>query len=454
MSTPAQAAGVDRRRLAALRATEDAEFARRTPRSATLHARALAHMPNGVPMAWMRGLYRTRPIYVDHGRGATFVDVDGNPYLDFNVSDLSMTVGFGNEVVAGALARQARRGAQFLLPGEDAIVAAELLAARVGLPHWQFTLAATGANTEVIRIARFVTGRSKIAIFGGHYHGHLDETLVHLEQDRAVPDAPGLAPGAAAHTIVLPFNDLAALERALATSEVALVLTEPALTNCNLVLPEPGFHAAVRELTRHHGTLLCLDEAHTFQFAHGGLVREWRLEPDFVVLGKGLGSGVAFALYGMSAGLAAQYARHLDVDIGPRGIAVGGTTFGSALAAAVARAMLEQVLSESAYERVRALGARLADGLDAAFARRRLPWKAFHLGPRSGYCLEPALPRNGLEAARSIDTELIDARRVFMANRGLWDAVASAGPQASFAHAPGDIDRYLAVANDFLDAVA
>ena len=444
---------IDRRRLAQLRAAEDAQFARRTPGSAALCARAARHLPNGVPMAWMSNLYRTPPLYVASGAGANFTDVDGNEYLDFNVCDLSMTIGFGNVAVASALARQARRGTHYLLPSEDAIVVAELLAARIGLPSWQFTLSASGANTEVIRVARFMTGRDRIVIFGGHYHGHIDETLVGVKDGQAFPEPLGLPTAAAAHTVVLPFNDLGALERTLAGGDTALVLTEPALTNCNIVLPDAGFHAGLRELTRRHGTLLCLDEAHTFQFAYGGLTSAWQLVADFVVLGKGFGSGVSFGLYGMSEAVAAVYARHIDVDIGARGIATGGTTYASALAVAAARAALEQVLTADAYARVRALGTRLADGLEAAFAGRSVPWRAFRCGPRSGYCLAPQLPRDGAQAAHSLNYELIDTRRVYMANRGIWDAVASAGPQASFAHSEADIDRYLAEAGRFLDAV-
>lgn len=444
---------INRQRLAALRVDEERAFIVRTARSRALYEKAAAHMPHGVPMSWMAGLWRTPPIYISSGKDAYFTDVDGNDYLDFNLCDLSMTVGYGNEAVARAADQQMRRGAHFLAPTEDAIAVSEMLSERMGLPFWQYTLSASGSNTEVIRIARFMTKRPRIVIFAGHYHGHIEETLVRDDDGRSVPDTSGLSPGSAAHTTILPFNDLEALERTLAVGNVALVLTEPVMTNCNVILPDPGFHSAVRELTHRYGTLLCIDEAHTFQFAYGGLSRQWKLRSDFIVAGKGFGSGVAFAMYGMSDAVSRCVAASLDMDIGPRGIALGGTTYGSALALAVAKSMLQEVMTESTYERVNSLGKLLADGLDRLFRDRALPWIAFRCGPRSGYCLSPSPPRTGVEGYQSLDYDLIDTRRVFMANRGIWDAVAAAGPQASIAHSPTHINTYLSAASEFLDSV-
>jgi len=444
MRTPSAA------RLGAARAREDACFAARTPKSAQMRRRAAAHLPNAVPMAWMAGLYRTPTIFCESGSGPRFRDIDGNEYLDFNVADMSMSAGFGPRPIVSAVSAQAERGAHFLLPTADAVEVAERLAELVGLPYWQATLSATGANAEVMRIARAVTGRERIVVFGGHYHGHLEETLVKAVDGFATAEVAGLPRHAGAATRILPFNDLAALERELASGAVALVLTEPALSNCNVVLPAEGFLAGARELTAKYGALLCLDEAHTFQFAYGGLTRAWSLDADFVVLGKGLGTGIPFGLYGMRAALGQWCARHLDVDVGPRGIGTGGTLYASAVAMAAARAALTHLLRVEDYDRITALGRRLADGLERLFSRYELPWRAFRLGPRSGYCLEPSLPRNGEEAARSIDVDFIDTRRVYFANRGVWDAVASAGPQVSLAHTAADVDRYLEVAAQFL----
>lgn len=447
-------AAIDPARLSLLREREEALMARRTPRSASLLERARRSMPNGVPMAWMSGLYRFAPLFAQGGEGPVFTDLDGNRYLDFNLCDLSVTVGFNHPAIVASVSRQIARGAHFLLPTEDAVIVAELLAQRVGVPFWQFTLSASGANTEVIRLARERTRREQVVVFDGHYHGHIEETLVKKEGARSVPALKGLSPDIARRTVIVPFNDLEALEEVLASKQVALVLTEPALTNCNVVLPEPGFLEGLRVLTQRHGTLLCLDEAHTFQFAFGGLARAFSASSDFVVLGKGLGTGISFGLYGMSAEIARFFQEHTDVDIGPAGIATGGTMYASALAAAAARAALEEVLLPASYAAVAALGEALANGLEQLFVKYALNWRAFRCGPRSGYCLAPQLPRNGCEAGQSLSADFIDARRLYLANRGIWEAVASAGPQVSFAHQASDIAHYLQVADAFLGEVA
>jgi glutamate-1-semialdehyde 2,1-aminomutase len=444
---------IDRDRLTRLASRETAAFERRTPRSSALRARAKAHLPNAVPMCWMASLYETPPIYIARGEGARFFDIDGNGYCDFNVCDLSMTMGYGPEPIARAVARQMAEGAHYLLPTEAAVEVAEELSARTGLPFWQFTTTASAANVEVMRVARALTGRRKIVVFDGHYHGHVDETLSALDQGRARPVHLGGTPGASDHTVIVPFNDLDALSDVLAGGDVALVLAEPALTNILLVHPDPGFWAGARALCLQHGALLCLDEAHTFQFAFGGLARAWQLESDFIVLGKGLGTGISFALYGMSHEVGTRYAPLVARDFDPSGVAAGGTTYASALAIAAAQAALTEVLTPDGYDRLARHGAAIADGLDAMFDRRRLDWRAFRLGPRTGYCLKPDLPRTGAEAAASLDLEMIAARRVFMANRGVWEAISTAGTQVSFAHERDDLSLYLDVADAFLDEV-
>jgi len=444
---------IDRAALASLRVREEAAFAGRTPKSRAWLDAARASMPNGVPVAWMAGLYRHNSIVAAGGEGAFFRDIDGNRYCDFNVCDLAMTMGYGPRPIVDAVSRAVANGAHFLLPIEDTRAVTEELARRVGLPAWQFTLSASAANTEIIRIARFITGRAKILIFDGQYHGHIEESLVTDKGEGTVPIQLGLSAKAAKESVIVPFNDLAAAEAVLKGNEIALVITEPALTNCLLVEPKPGYLEGLRALSRQYGALLCLDEAHTFQFAYGGLVRARKLACDFVTLGKGLGTGVSFALYGMTRAVADVVEKHLDIDIGPRGLAIGGTTYGSTIAVAAAKAALEEVLTPEGYARLDRLGNMLADGLETAFKKHGLDWRAFRLGPRSGYCLKPRFPTTAAEASESIDVEMIDARRVFMANRGIWDAVASAGPQVSFAHEAADITRYVSLADEFLGAI-
>lgn len=439
---------LDRARLVALQHGELDLFARRTPRSRQLLERGCAVMPSGVPMSWMAGLYETPPVFVASAEGCRFSDVDGNVYLDMNQADLSMSCGFTPRPVVQAVVRQIQNGLSFLLPGEDAVRVAELLGDRFGLPRWQFTLSASGANAEAIRLARVATGRDKVLMIEGHYHGHGDEMLA--AGGGSATGYIGLASDARRRADTVAFNDVTTLGDALRTTQYACLMAEPVLTNCGLVLSDTAFWHEARQRCRETGTLLVIDETHTQTFAWGGLTRKWGLDPDLVTLGKCIGGGIPTGAYGMGDDLARLMERNLDRHRGGAVLPTGGTLYANALSMAAARAALEQVLTRDAYDRADALGRQLAGGLNDLFDRHGLDWCAPHLGGRSGWCLAPALPRNAREAESSLDYELVDARRTFMANRGIFEAIASAGPAASFAHTEADIAQYLDVAAEFL----
>jgi glutamate-1-semialdehyde aminotransferase len=444
----AVAQGIDRRRIGELTERELARFLDERPHNAALLERARASMPLGVPMAWMASLHGHPPLYLERGEGAYLYDADGHRLLDMNIADTSMFCGYGPEAVVRAVSERMRLGSQFLMPNEDAIAVAEELARRWGLPKWQFTLSATFANTEAIRFARFVTGRPKIVTFDGKYHGHGDELLVTVDDGRTVPENPGLPPGVETHVRVVPYNDVQALARALEPRDVACVLVEPALTNVGVVQPDEGFHATLRSITRETGTVLVVDETHTLICGPGGLVRRWGLEPDIVVLGKSIGGGVPIGVYGLTDEIA-SHLHAIDEYGGPGAgeeeIATGGTLFGNPLQMAAARATLTEVLTDQAYERTARLGARLADGIEAAASGVGLPWRAHRLFPRSGYAFDGALARTGAAARAAHDGELWRLLRLWMANRGVWEAMEWAGPAISVAATDADVDLYLGV---------
>jgi glutamate-1-semialdehyde aminotransferase len=376
------------------------------------------------------------------------VDVDGHRLLDMNLADTSMFCGYGPEPVVRAVSERIRTGSQFLMPTEDAISVAEELARRWGLPKWQFTLSATAANTEAIRLSRHATGRPVIVTFDGKYHGHADELLVALEEGRPVPELRGLPPGVETHVRVVPFNDVAAAARALESRDVACLLVEPALTNVGVVVPDEGFHTSLRTLTREAGTVLVVDETHTVICGPGGLVRRWGLEPDVVVLGKSIGGGVAIGAYGATEEIASRL-RAVDEYRGPGvgedEVATGGTLFGNPLQLAAARAALTEVLTDDAYERTARLGARLSDGIETVARSAGLPWIAHRLFPRAGYAFDGVLSRTGAAARAAHESELWRVLRLWMANRGVWEAMEWAGPAVSVAATDADVDRYLDV---------
>jgi glutamate-1-semialdehyde 2,1-aminomutase len=448
---------MDRDRIATLAAAEGERFERERPRSMQATARARGTMPRGVPMSWMDELYDHPPLWVSHGAGSRFWDIDGHEYVDVYVADMSAFCGHAPEPVVRAVAERMAAGNQFLLPSEDALAVAEELARRYGMPKWQFTLSATQANTEVVRVARVRTGREKIVVFDGKYHGHLEPTLGIVDDGRILPEYTGLPSEITAQLRIVPFNDLDALEQALAPGDVALVLAEPAMTNAGFLLPEPGFHDGLRELTRRHGTLLAIDETHTLVTSPGGLTSEWGLQPDLMTLGKSIAGGVPLGAYGMTDEVAEVLHPPPEAavvsGIAYDEVATGGTLFANPLSMAAARSALTEVLTTEAFDTTAQLGDRMAAGLRAHIDRAGLPWSVNHHGSHAFYFFSPDPPRDARGARDSDDPDLRALIRVFLANRGVWESGWWLGPTVSVAHTAPDVDIYLDCLGEFIDAV-
>jgi glutamate-1-semialdehyde 2,1-aminomutase len=444
---------LDRDRLTRLMASELASFERANPRSRALWERAQGSMLDGVPMNWMIKWAGSYPLFVDTARGAHFTDVDGNEYVDFCLGDTGAMAGHGPDPTIHAVERQLRRGITHMLPTEDAIVAADELRRRFGLRWWQFTLTATDANRFAIRLARHITGRPRILVHNHNYHGSVDETFASLEADDSVGARRGNIgkPVALAETTrVVEINDLDGLERALAQGDVAAALFEPALTNVGIVLPDPGYHEAVRELTRRHGTLLINDETHTICAGRGGWTGLHGLTPDFLTIGKTIGGGIPAGAYGFTEAVGERIRASIaweDSDVG----GIGGTLAGNALSLAAIRATLTEVLTDEAFERMIPLAERFEAGVADVLRRWEVPWHVTRLGARCEYHFMPTLPRTGSDQAAHDDPELARFLHLWAMNRGVLMTPFHNMALMSPATTAADVDVHTAV---FEDAVA
>ena len=399
---------------------EEERFAREHPRSSALAADAREHLLAGVPMHWMAKWPGGFPLFVAEARGSRFTDVDGREYVDFCLGDTGAMSGHAPEATLRAVAEQSARGITTMLPTGDALAVSTEFTRRFGVTRWQFALTATDANRFSIRLARHVTGRPKVLVFNWCYHGTVDEAFATLENGSVVARrgnlGPPVPPGET--TKVVEWNDVAALEAALAPGDVSVVLTEPALTNIGIVHPEPGFHDALRALTRDTGTLLAIDETHTICCGPGGFTRAHGLEPDVVTIGKPIAGGIPASAYGFTDELAARVAASIDledVDVG----GVGGTLAGNALSLAAMRATLADVLTEDAFARMIPLAERWTDGVQAAIDATGLPWHVTRLGCRAEYLFGPDPPRNGTEAHATGDFGLERYMHLYALNRGI-----------------------------------
>ena len=412
---------MDRNRLSALLQDELARFVVDHPRSAALHARARESLVGGVPMPWMMAWAGGFPVVAERAEGAKIVDVDGKEYVDLCLGDTGAMTGHAPEPVWRVAGDRLRRGTTMMLPTEDAAVVGEQLRDRFGLDRWLFTLSATDANRHAIRIAREITQRPKVLVFSYCYHGSVDEALaVCDEHGNTVARAGNVgAPVDVAQTTrAIEFNDVDALEQALAHEDVAVVLAEPAMTNIGIVPAAEGYHDALRELTRRHGTLLLIDETHTLSAGPGGCTRAWGLEPDLVTVGKAIAGGVPIGALGLSGDVVERMFGRPGADYEDVG-GVGGTLAGNALSLAAARAALQEVLTEAAFEHATAVADRLRAGVEETIRANDLPWHVVQLGCRAEYRFAPEPARNGTEAAAQGDAELERYLHLYALNRGV-----------------------------------
>jgi len=411
-----------RARLTGLINRERADYRARHPASAAAFAEAGAHLLGGVPMTWMRMWPGGFPLYLATANGSRLTDIDGHEFIDFCLGDTGAMAGHSPAAVRAAVASRydGAGGATTMLPTEDATWVAADLTRRFGAAYWSFTLTATDANRWAIRLARQLTGRPKILVYNYCYHGSVDETFIvttpagPMSRDGNV----GAPVDPRQTTRVVEFNDPDALDRELAHEDVAAVLMEPALTNIGIVLPEPGYLAAVRTLTRQHGSLLINDETHTFSAGPGGCTQAWQLEPDIVTIGKSIAGGIPAGAFGLSADLADQILHDQSADIVDTG-GVGGTLAGNALSVTAMRATLEHVLTDAAFDDMIAVADRYTAGVRDVLASRDLPWVITQLGARAEYRFCPAPPRNGGESAAAADSELDEYLHLYLVNRGI-----------------------------------
>ena len=438
---------IDRGRLQFLSQREQRKFVDERPKSKALFERASKSLLAGVPMNWMVKWAGAFPPFVREAQGAHFLDVDGHRYTDFCLGDTGAMTGHSPSATVKAVEEQARRGITLMLPGEDSILVAEELQKRFNLPYWQFALTATDANRFSIRLARQITGRPKILVFNWCYHGTVDESFITLEADgkaRARRGNIGPPVDPSVTTTVVEFNDVAALERALAAGDVACVLAEPVMTNVGIVHAAPGYHQALRDLCRKHGVLLIIDETHTICAGPGGYTRAENLEPDILVFGKAIGGGIPGAAYGFSQDVADRIIARQnleDCDVG----GIGGTLAGNALSLAAMRATLSKVLTKEAFDRMIPMAERWTLGVAKAIAEAELPWHVTRLGCRAEYMFGADAPKNGTEAHDAMDFELERFMHLYAMNRGIlltpFHNMALMSPQTEV----DDVDRHTKV---------
>jgi glutamate-1-semialdehyde 2,1-aminomutase len=435
---------INRSNLKSLRGVEDQRFLETHKKSGELFAKAKDSMPNGVPMSWMSKWPGAYPVFVEEAKGASFVDVDGNTYIDFCLGDTGSMTGHSPEATVAAIREQVGRGLSAMLPTKDAEAVSTELAKRFGVPLWQFTVSATDANRHVIRYSRLITKKSKIIVIDRCYHGSVDETFATLDKSGKTVAREGNI-GAPVDldktTRVVPFNDLATMKKALQNNDVAAILMEPAMTNVGIVLPQQGYLNGVEKLAKEFGAKLIIDETHTISVGPGGMTAQLGLKPDFLTIGKAIGGGFPTGAFGMSSDIAQAIKSQVELEVIDTG-GVGGTLAANALSLAAMRATLTKVLTEENFEKMIKLGTRWADGVEQVIEKYKLPWSVNRLGARAEYMFSAISPKNGRQAADAGDFELEQYIHLRMLNDGFlitpFHNMALISPDTTI----GDVDAH------------
>ena len=431
-------------------------FERNHPKSGQLYQQAKDSLLQGVPMNWMTKWAGSYPVFVDHAKGAHFVDVDGNRYLDLCLGDTGSMIGHAPDPAVEAITRYVQKGTTFMLPTEDAIWNSEELGRRFGMKYWQYATSATDANRFCLRLAREVTGRPKVLVYNWCYHGTVDETVAVLDENTgqtvAKPGSLGPQCNPEITTKVIEWNDVSALEEALRDEDVAAVLAEPVMTNCGIVHPDPGYHDRLRELTQKYGTLLIIDETHTICTGVGGYTKEYGLKPDMVVVGKTIAAGIPAAAYGFTRELGEKVASAIPPELCDIG-GIGGTLAANALSMHAIRAVLSQVLTEEFYEKTVPLATRFNQGVQQVIDKYQLPWNTTQLGCRTEYWFRKEPARNGGEAEAAVDFALDQYMHLASLNRGILMTPFHNMALISAATTEEDIDMHTKVFEEIVAAI-
>jgi len=449
---------INREHLKELRAKEEQRFLDTHKKSAAAFEDSKKVMHEGVPMSWMAKWPGSHPVFVKEAKGARFTDVDGHTYVDFCLGDTGSMTGHSPDATVAAIREQVGKGITAMLPTEDAAIVSGLLKERFGLPLWQFTVSATDANRHVIRYSRMITGRSKIVVIDRCYHGSVDETFATLDDAGFTVKREGNI-GAPVDldvtTRVVEFNDLAAMDKALAHGDVAAILMEPAMTNIGIVLPEDGYLKAVEVLAKKYGAVLIIDETHTISVGPGGMTALHGLKPDILTIGKAIAGGIPTGTFGMQEEIAARIKAKVERELIDTG-GIGSTLAGNALSLAAMKATLTQVLTDAAFVQMIALGQKWCDGVDAAIKEFELPWYCSRLGARGEYLFQASAPRTGKEAADAGDFELEQYIHLRMLNDGFlitpFHNMALVSPETTEADIDAHTEAFRAMCKELIHA--